>query len=153
MASTAAVECESLLGAAVPGRGDGIPSSVKTATHSLLTLRIFVASARSLNLSRAADRMHMTQGAISKHIKALENRLGMDLFTRHARGLQLTDAGLAYLEGIEPALAAIDGAEARLAALLHQGDRITLAVPPAVAGWVAPAVAGFMQRHPGITVV
>jgi DNA-binding transcriptional LysR family regulator len=54
---------------------------------------------------------------------------------------------------IEPALAAIDGAEARLAALLHQGDRITLAVPPAVAGWVAPAVAGFMQWHPGITVV
>lgn len=123
------------------------------AAHSLLTLRIFVAAARALSLSRAAEALNLTQGSASKHIKALEERLGVALFTRHARGLLLTEAGLAYLEGVECALAAIEAAEARLADLRRRGDRITLAVPPAVAGWVAPAVAAFMQRHPGFGIV
>jgi DNA-binding transcriptional LysR family regulator len=123
------------------------------ATHSLLTLRIFVASARALSLSRAAERLNLTQSAASKHIRALEDRLGVALFTRHARGLGLTEAGAAFLGGAEAALAAIEGAEARVAALLRQGNRIAFAVPPAVAAWVAPAVAAFMRRHPDVTVV
>jgi LysR family glycine cleavage system transcriptional activator len=123
------------------------------ATHSLLTLRIFVASARALSLSRAAEGLNLTQSAASKHIRALEDRLGVALFTRHARGLGLTEAGAAFLGGAEAALAAIEGAEARVAALLRQGNRIAFAVPPAVAGWVAPAVAAFMRRHPDVTVV
>ncbi len=123
------------------------------AMPSLLTLRIFVVSARTLNLSRAAEALNLTQGAVSKHVKALEERMGSALFTRHARGLQLTEAGRAYLGGIQAGLAAIDEAEARVADLRKCGNRITLAVPPAVAAWVVPAIAAFMTQHPDLTVV
>lgn len=60
---------------------------------SLRTLFIFDAAARHLNLVRAADELGLTQGALSRQIKQLESHLGVELFVRLPRGLDLTEAG------------------------------------------------------------
>ena len=63
----------------------------------LNALRAFEASARHLNLTRAAQELHVTQTAVSQHIRKLEDRLGKPLFRRLPRGLALTDEGQALL--------------------------------------------------------
>lgn len=57
----------------------------------LNALRAFEASARHLNLTRAAQELHVTQTAVSQHIRKLDERLGKPLFRRLPRGLALTD--------------------------------------------------------------
>ncbi|WP_454256642.1 LysR family transcriptional regulator [Pseudomonas sp. Marseille-Q8238] len=61
---------------------------------SLNALHAFEASARLLSMSRAADELHVTHGAVSRQIKALEEQLGVALFAKEGRGVKLTDAGL-----------------------------------------------------------
>ncbi|WP_243311961.1 LysR family transcriptional regulator [Fundidesulfovibrio agrisoli] len=59
----------------------------------LYHLRTFVAVAEEGNLSRAAERLHLSQPAVSAHVKALEEELGVHLFSRSARGMDVTDSG------------------------------------------------------------
>lgn len=59
----------------------------------LYHLRTFVAVAEEGNLSRAAERLHLSQPAVSAHVKSLEEELGVGLFTRTVRGMDLTDSG------------------------------------------------------------
>jgi len=59
----------------------------------LYHLRTFVAVAETGNLSRAAERLHLSQPAVSAHVKSLEEELGVGLFTRTAKGMDLTDSG------------------------------------------------------------
>jgi DNA-binding transcriptional LysR family regulator len=63
----------------------------------LLTLRLFVAVAEELNMTRAARREHLVLPAASKRLKDLEDRAGAKLLYRHARGVTLTPAGLSLL--------------------------------------------------------
>ncbi len=59
----------------------------------LNAIRAFEAAARNRSFSRAAKELHVTQGAISHHIKTLEDSLSCQLFLRHPQGVELTDAG------------------------------------------------------------
>lgn len=61
-------------------------------------LKCFIVVAEELNFRRAADRLFMSQPPLSRHIKALEASLGIALFDRDRQGVQLTDAGQAFLE-------------------------------------------------------
>ena len=61
-------------------------------------LRAFEVAARHLSFTLAAEELHVTQSAISQQVRLLENHLQEQLFQRHRRGLDLTDAGRAYLE-------------------------------------------------------
>lgn len=65
--------------------------------HSLdiRLLRYFAVVAEENNMSRAAQRLFMSQPPLSRHIRQLEERLGVTLFVRHTRGLTLTDEGYA----------------------------------------------------------
>ncbi|HCW46600.1 MAG TPA: LysR family transcriptional regulator, partial [Erwiniaceae bacterium] len=63
----------------------------------LNAIHAFLVVARHLNLTRAADELCLTQGAVSRKIGALESWLGFALFDRHARGLHLTPRGAALL--------------------------------------------------------
>src|SRR5580698_2954431 len=63
----------------------------------LNALRAFEASARHLNVTRAALELRVTQAAVSHHIKLLEDQLGAPLFRRLPRGLTLTDEGFALV--------------------------------------------------------
>jgi len=73
----------------------------------LYQLRTFAAVARAGHLTRAAEGLHISQPAVSAHIKALEEELGVALFTRSAKGMQLTREGLALRPQAEAALKSV----------------------------------------------
>ena len=78
----------------------------------LRQLRYFVAVAEELHFGRAADRLHISQSPLSRAIRELERQLGVVLFIRTTRRVELTPAGLLLLERSRRALAEIDGAVA-----------------------------------------
>src|SRR3954453_3053077 len=76
----------------------------------LRQLRYFVAVAEELHFGRAAERLHMSQSPLSRAIRELERDLGLVLFVRTTRRVELTPAGSVLLERSRRALAEIDGA-------------------------------------------
>jgi Transcriptional regulator len=88
--------------------------------HSLdiRLLRYFAVVAEENNMSRAAQRLYMSQPPLSRHIRQLEERLGVTLFVRHTRGLTLTEEGQRVLDLIRPLLAQQDKTYAELSQLV-----------------------------------
>jgi len=84
----------------------------------LVHLQTFVAVAEAGSLSRAAERVHLSQPAVSGHIKSLEERLKVRLFRRASRGMQLTEAGVLLLREARDVLHRAEGVE-RLAQRLR----------------------------------
>ncbi|WP_144638207.1 LysR family transcriptional regulator [Bordetella genomosp. 13] len=125
---------------------------MKGSRNSLTSLRIFLEAARTLNFSRAAENLHLTQSAVSKHVGALEDRLGCPLFKRLPVGLRLTHAGALYLERVAAGMRLIDEAEAMVA---HPGSRVALnlAVSPSFAQFcLIPGLRAFFDLHPEVRV-
>ncbi|GGY43453.1 LysR family transcriptional regulator [Pseudoduganella albidiflava] len=82
---------------------------------SLELIRLFLAVAEHRSFTLAARRLNVSPTAVSKGVRALENRHGVTLFTRNTRSVSLTDAGTALLAELKPAVDQIDGAFAELA--------------------------------------
>ena len=78
----------------------------------LRQLRYFVAVAEELHFSRAAERLHMSQSPLSRAVRDLERQLGLVLFVRTTRRVELTPAGRTLLGGARRALAELDAAVA-----------------------------------------
>lgn len=115
----------------------------------LAALRAFDAVARERNLRRAAESLGVTHGAISHQLKALEEFLGVSLFDRSQRSIQLTASGQQYLSSVWPALEALSGATLEIRG--GAGRRLALNVLPSLASrWLMARVGEFMQMHPGI---
>ena len=93
--------------------------------HSLdiRLLHYFAVVAEENNMSRAAQRLFMSQPPLSRHIRQLEERLGVTLFVRHTRGLTLTEDGLRVLEIVRPLLALQDKTWAALGQLAKTGEQ------------------------------
>ncbi|ENG2551986.1 TPA: LysR family transcriptional regulator [Citrobacter farmeri] len=91
--------------------------------HSLdiRLLRYFAVVAEENNMSRAAQRLFMSQPPLSRHIRQLEERLGVTLFVRHTKGLTLTNEGLRVLEIVRPLLEQQDKTWAALSQLAPNG--------------------------------
>ncbi|ERS13425.1 LysR family transcriptional regulator [Alcanivorax sp. PN-3] len=116
----------------------------------LNALRAFEASARLCNFTRAGQELNVTQTAISHQVKALEDQLGVTLFTRLPRGLALTDEGHALLPVLTDAFDRISGAVTRLQEGRFQ-EVVTLGVVGTFAiGWLLPRLSDFRDRHPSI---
>jgi DNA-binding transcriptional LysR family regulator len=118
----------------------------------LRQLECFVAVAEEANFSRAADRLHVVQSAVSATIKSLEHELGTRLLDRNSKRVLLTDAGAALLPG---ARAALDTARAAADAVaeVRGGLRGTLRLGTmtSVSLLDLPGLLGsFHQRHPGV---
>lgn len=113
-------------------------------------LRAFEAAARHLNVTRAAEEIGLTHGAVSHQIRELEARLGVRLFEREPRGLSLTAAGDTYRRFVEEALAQLrDGAAA--VARHGRGRVLTVSVSPNFAHkWLVPRLGRFLEAHPDI---
>ena len=94
-----------------------------SALHSLdiRLLRYFAVVAEENNMSRAAQRLFMSQPPLSRHIRQLEERLWLTLFVRHTKGLTLTDEGLRVLEIVRPLLAQQEKTYAALGRLAQNG--------------------------------
>src|ERR1700712_243917 len=94
-------------------------------------LRYFIAVAEEGHITRAAERLGMQQPPLSQQIKALEQYLGVRLFRRKARGVELTEAGLAFLDDARRMLSLLDHAveTTRRTARGEQG-RICIGVTP-----------------------
>ena len=90
-------------------------------------LRSFVAVAEELNFSRAAQRLHIAQPALSAQIRTLELRLGCRLFTRTTRKVELTDAGRLFLEDARDIIRRTDEAVLKIEAVAR-ADRGTLRI-------------------------
>lgn len=114
-------------------------------------LRTFVVAARELNFTRAAAALYVTQSAVSKQIRVLEEALGVALFERRHRALQLTEAGATLYRAADEAFANLRDTARRLMG----GDEpaVTLTTTPALASlWLIPRLAEFSRANPGIDV-
>jgi LysR family glycine cleavage system transcriptional activator len=118
----------------------------------LTWFRSFEAAARRLSSTAAADEIGLTQSAVSQQIRALETRLGVVLFHRHARGLSLTDEGRKLLPQVEAALEMLESAASPY--LTEEKARhITVAASISIIEWViAPALPAFQAQHPETSV-
>lgn len=100
---------------------------------SLKQLRYFCAVARARSFSAAARSLHVSQPALGVQVRELENRLGVSLLARHARGVQPTLAGETFLARAEEALAAVMRAEDSVAGFRDRGLReVSLGVTPTI---------------------
>jgi LysR family transcriptional regulator, glycine cleavage system transcriptional activator len=115
---------------------------------SLDLLRGFRAAARQLSFTRAAQELFLTQSAISRGIRTLEEQLGTPLFHRVNRALRLTHEGEQLYRAVDDAIEAIDAAARRIA-----GPGRTLAVTttvPLASMWLGPRLPRFTRDHPEI---
>ncbi|MGE4299567.1 MAG: LysR family transcriptional regulator [Desulfovibrionaceae bacterium] len=105
----------------------------QTETLELHQLRSFLAVAEEGHFTRAAERLYLSQPAVSAHVKALEARLGLELFARTPKGVQLTDAGRAIRDEARKVLAGVGNLLAQARALrgeLGGGVRLGLNTDP-----------------------
>lgn len=118
----------------------------------LNALRAFEAAARHLSFKLAGRELHVTPGAVSRHIANLEAYLGARLFVRHHRQVVLTRAGKAYLRDVRDGLHRI----AHATGVLMSGcDENVLRIksPPTFAiRWLVPRLAEFHARYPDMSV-
>lgn len=112
--------------------------------HALLG---FASAARSGNLTRAAESLHLTVSALSHQIRALEERLGQRLFVRGPRGVRLTADGERLLARTGPHLDAL--AQELRPFARRRDDVLTVSVMPSMASaWLVPRLGGFLAAHP-----
>jgi DNA-binding transcriptional LysR family regulator len=115
----------------------------------LRQLEYFIAIARHGGIRRAAEELSVSPGNLSDQIKSLENELGVRLFERGPRSLQLTVAGGAFLERVDQALIALrTGREEMLEfAHLERGQLIVGALPGLGPFWLSRFLVDFLNRH------
>jgi LysR family glycine cleavage system transcriptional activator len=113
----------------------------------LNALQVFVIAARAQNMTRAAERLHLTVSALSHQVRLLEQRLGCTLFVRGPRGLKPTPEGAMLLQRIGPHLDAIDAA---LEPLCSRRDCVLSisALPSLASSWLMPRLPHFVAQHP-----
>ena len=111
-------------------------------------LRSFLAIVDSGSFTKAAERVHKTQSAVSMHIRRLEEQLGCTLFVKHGRGARLTDEGERLIEFARRIVQVEAGA---FAALSRKGLRgaVRLGIPDDYAeSFLADILAHYSRRHP-----
>jgi LysR family transcriptional regulator, glycine cleavage system transcriptional activator len=118
----------------------------------LSTLRSFEAAARLLSFSKAADELFVTHGAVSRAIKHLEDHLGIPLFHRTTRAVQLTQAGTSYAASVRDTLDRLAAATALIADQKNLGVLGVSTLDSFAGKWLLPRLFRFRQQHPDIDV-
>lgn len=120
-------------------------------THlPLNALRVYDAAARHLSFTRAADELAVTPAAVGQQIRALEDHLGVVLFRRTSKGLELTAEGEAGLDGLREGFLKFEESVQAMQAG-QASDRYTIAAPREFyAQWLAPRLAKFQADVDGI---
>lgn len=120
---------------------------------NLAALRAFDAAARHECFSRAAEEIHVTPGAISHQVRALEDDLGLELFKRHGKRITVTETGRRFAATVRKSLTEIAQAAEHLRSLNRQERLVISATPSFASRWLAPRLWKFIDHHPDIEVV
>src|SRR3954471_22842988 len=118
----------------------------------LNALRAFEAAARHLSLTRAAEELHVTPGALSHQIRGLEEMLGLALFERRVRSIALTAAGSRLYPGLQTGFMQIRQAVNALDTIGRDRVLVVSTPPGFTAKWLAPRLHRFAIAHPEIDV-
>ncbi len=119
----------------------------------LRALQAFDETATHSSVTRAADVLNVTHGAISRQIKLLELHLGVTLFHRRPNGVELTTAGKRLHQSTRGAFSALQLGVVEVKRLHHR-QSITLSLSTSLAlKWLVPLLSSFQQEHPGIALL
>lgn len=114
-------------------------------------LRTFEAAGRHLNFTRAADEVGLTPAAVSYQIKEIEDQLGLVLFTRTSRSIQLTPAGAVVFEAAVQALETLQRAVGRARRMARGAQQLRVSLSPRFAtNWLLPRLSQFRAANPAI---
>jgi DNA-binding transcriptional LysR family regulator len=119
---------------------------------SLALLKGFEAAARHLSFTRAGEELSLTQSAVSREVKKLEEQLGHRLFDRINRGLRLTPPGQVLYRAVGEALKLIDDATDRLGGTSAMETLTVTTSAPLASTWLVPKISRFLRRHPEVDV-
>lgn len=115
------------------------------------SLRTFEAAGRHLNFTRAAEEVGLTPAAVSHQIKELEDQLGLTLFTRTSRSIQLTPGGALLLEAAAESLDLLRRATVRARRLSRSAEQLRVSLTARFAThWLLPRLPAFRALHPGL---
>lgn len=125
-----------------------------TGALSLHKLEIFGAVAQTGSFSRAAEQLLMSQSAVSQHVQDLESVLGNALFTRGARGVVLTDAGVTLLDYTRKILDLVSQAELAVTDVSRlENGSMTLGATPGISAYLLPEwIDAFSEKYPNLSV-
>jgi DNA-binding transcriptional LysR family regulator len=115
-------------------------------------LSAFDAAARSGSFTAASEELQLTQGAISRQVSALENQLGVELFKRSGKTIQLTEEGKVYAQEVHAALQAIRKASLAVISSPLTGILNLAILPTFGTRWLMPRLPSFLEANPDITV-
>lgn len=116
----------------------------------LNALKAFEAAARSKSVTRAAEELSVTQGAVSQQVKALEDTLGIKLFNRERQRLVITEAGREYLAVVRDAFDQIAAGTERLVQRQRSSVLTISTSPDFAAKWLVNRLGRFAETHPEI---
>ena len=115
-------------------------------------LRAFEAVARHLNFRAASEEMALTQSAVSRQIQALEEEVGVPLFLRHTRAVELTSAGAQLLLAVSNALPRIDSAVRQIRQSAGRRSVALTTFASFASMWLIPRLEQFQRDHPDIDI-
>lgn len=115
----------------------------------LPALHTFLITAQCCNFTRAAEQLHITQGAVSRQIAGLEDHLGYELFIRQARGLDLTAEGREWLPRVQQIFGLIGEAVEQIGA---KRETLQLKAPTCVMRWLLPRLMQWQKERPDVPV-
>ncbi len=115
------------------------------------SLRAFAAAARTGSFKRAARELHVSPSALSRRIQALEDHLGIPLFSRLNPGLELTESGERYRQAVERALAPLETAQQELVEPDVRVLRVS-SLASFTESWLVPHLPEFERAHPELRI-
>jgi len=118
----------------------------------LNALRAFEAAARNLSFTKAGGEMNVTQGAVSRQVRLLEEYLGFELFERTPRGVELNRAGQIYAAAVTEAFDKITRATDELATTSTHTVLTIRGYTTLLVRWLTPLLPDFQLRHPNIEI-
>lgn len=129
-----------------------VKASVRRRPVGAGNLRAFQMVAQLLSFRAAADALALTQSAVSRQIQALEEEVGVALFRRNTRSVELTGAGVQLLQALEPALERVDAAVRHIR---QSAGRRTVSISTwssFASLWLIPRLAHFQRQYPDIDI-
>ena len=111
-------------------------------------LRAFEATARHMSFSRAAEELNVTPAALSHQVKGLEEFLGIQLFIRKNRAIELTEAGKLCFPGIQDGFERLNDSVGQLYPDPEDNVIVISSGPAFAAKWLAPRIYRFIEQYP-----